>query len=210
VKKATTETWIENKLHKVSDKDTLTPVLTAIGLEMSEGIANVDQIENVIVEGPSEYFYLTAFRLLHNASKLNFIWGGGATSMPLVGTILHGWGCNVIYLYDNDKGAKDAEKSLRRNWITVTPDMLSKIPIEGAIEDIFPREDFASIVADVAPEEIKGSNSDYIKGKDKVLHARKFLQRVRSKEKMALSPEFRKRVSALMEHLSNKMKEARP
>jgi hypothetical protein len=210
VKKTNTETWIENKLHKVADKDTLTPVLTAIGLELSEGIANLDHVENVIVEGPSEYYYLTAFRLLNGTKNLNFVWGGGATNMPIVGTILHGWGCRTIYLYDNDRGAKDAEKNLRKKWITVTSELLVKLPIDGAIEDLFTRADFARFVAEIPVDQVTSVNSEYAKSKDKVLLARKFLQRVRSGQKMALSQEFRTHVKALMDQLASKMKDANP
>jgi predicted ATP-dependent endonuclease of OLD family len=44
VQKSNTKgTRIENKIHAVSDKETLTPILTAIGLELNQGIANSEK-----------------------------------------------------------------------------------------------------------------------------------------------------------------------
>ena len=66
--------------------------------------------------------------------------------MPVVGTILQGWGCSVIYLYDNDKGKKDGEKNLTKNWL-VTKELIEAISKDkGSIEDIFSIEDFKKYV----------------------------------------------------------------
>jgi len=43
-------TRIENKVHALADKETLTPILTAIGLELNAGIASLDKVNNVVVE----------------------------------------------------------------------------------------------------------------------------------------------------------------
>src|SRR5271157_6251674 len=61
--------------------------------------------------GSTIVYYLNAFKRILKKDTLKFIFGGGAGNMPFVGTILHGWGANVIYLYDNDQGKKDGEKN---------------------------------------------------------------------------------------------------
>lgn len=196
---------IANKLHACGDKETLAPILTAIGLELNRGIVAAERTNNIVVEGPSDYFYLTALKRLVGNDDLNFISGGSSGNMPKVGTILQGWGCKVIYLYDHDQAYKDAQKHVKKEWVAITKEMLAKIPVEGAIEDMFSREDYALNVLGINSIEITGTNSEYMKGKDKVLKARQFLDKVSSGgSEITLSRETISRVNALFEELRMK------
>lgn len=201
-------TYVENKVHAVSDKETLTPILTAIGLELNQGIVGADKQDNVIVEGPSDYFYLTAFRELFDDFNGNFVSGGSSGNMPKIGTILQGWGCRVIYLYDSDKAFEDAKNSIKKDWVTISKDWLTSLNVDGAIEDVFSREEFAQVIG-VKPGEIPGKNSEYIKGnrRDKVLPARIFLENVRSKQGIVLSEQTQATVKSLLQKLKKKFDE---
>lgn len=199
-------TKIENKIHKVADKETLTPILTAIGLEMSDGIAHVDRVENVVVEGPSDYYYFNALKQVVKEENINFVYGGGAGNMPMVGTILQGWGCRVIYLYDNDQAAKEAEKRIKSDWITTSREMIAKIPIErGAIEDVFSRRDYARRVIRDQKVQISGMNSQFAKKqkRDKVLDAKLFLESLHGKE-FVPDAETKKNIQHLFDLLRKK------
>lgn len=200
-------TVIENKIHKVADKETLTPIMTAIGLEMTDGITQINKVNNVVVEGPSDYYYLQAFKKIANLENINFIYGGGSGNMPKIGTILQGWGCNVIYLYDNDQGLKDALKNIKAEWVTTTQEMLLKVPIEGAIENIFRQSDYKKYVLVDEKIELKASNSDYAKSakRDKVLDAKLFLGLVRSST-ITLDKTTENNISKLFEIISEKFK----
>lgn len=180
-KTSTKGTVVENKIHKVADKETLTPILTAIGLEMSDGITQLDKLNNVIVEGPSDYYFLQALKRLLKVTDINFIYGGGCGNMPKVGTILQGWGCNVVYLYDTDQGFKDAQKNIKAEWITTTKEMIEKIPVEGAIEDIFSQSDYVNLVIVDSKIKLKGKNSEHAKSakRDKVLDSKLFLESIK-------------------------------
>jgi hypothetical protein len=171
-------TRIENKVHALADKETLTPILTAIGLELNAGIANFDKINNTVVEGPSDIYYLNAFKKILNIDSVNFIFGGGAGNMPFVGTILHGWGAKVIYLFDNDQGKKDGEKNLKDNWMVVKELILSVLNTPGSIEDIFSPTNFKEFVLGDPNKNYTETNSEYIKKSklDKVLLAKIFLE----------------------------------
>ncbi len=171
-------TQIENKVHALADKETLTPILTAIGLELSVGISALDKKNNVIVEGPSDVFYLNAFKKILNKNSVNFIFGGGAGNMPFVGTILHGWGGKVVYLYDNDQGKKDGEKNLKDSWFISKDIILSVLRSSGSIEDIFSLPDFKKFVLNDASKTYTETNSEYVKKAklNKVLLAKKFLE----------------------------------
>lgn len=169
--------------HSKADKETLTPILTAIGLGVNDSITNLDQKDNIVVEGPEDIFYLQAFKLLNNESHpSNFINGGGAPNMGVVGTILEGWGANVYYLFDNDQGKKDGIKNLKK-W-KVFPDMIKTVLKEDnkTIADILSSEDFKKYVLENSSLKSKLSNSEYIKKNklEKVLLARKFLQKSKS------------------------------
>ena len=198
-------TVVENKIHKVADKETLTPILTAIGLEMSSGITEIDKLNNVIVEGPSDYYYLHAFKRLLKMSDINFIYGGGSGNMPKVGTILQGWGCKVFYLYDNDKGFKDAQKNIKAEWLTTTKEMIDKIPVNGAIEDIFSHSDYIKLVLGDAKIKFKEQNSVHAKsaGRDKVLDAKLFLESIKANS-VSLDKVSEKNATKLLEELKNK------
>lgn len=173
-----TGTKIENKVHALADKETLTPILTAIGLELSTGITALDKINNVVVEGPSDLYYLNAFKKILGRDGVNFIFGGGAGNMPFVGTILHGWGGKVIYLYDNDQGKKDGEKNLKDNWLITKDLVIAVLNTAGSIEDIFSPADFRKLILGDATKRYIESNSEYVKKSklDKVLLAKNFLE----------------------------------
>lgn len=171
--------------HPTADKETLTPILTAIGLGMNDSITNLDQKDNVVVEGPEDVFYLQAFKQLEKKDlKTNFINGGGATNMGIVGTILEGWGANVYYLYDNDQGKKDGVKNLKAWKILDTAIKAVLKKDDSTIVDIFSPEDFKKLVLDEPNASYTSTNSEYIKGlkpkPDKVLLARKFLQKAKA------------------------------
>ena len=125
--------------------------------------------------------------------------------MPTVGTILQGWGCKVIYLYDDDKGATDAIKNIRSEWITTSEKEIAKIPIDGAsIEDIFSKSDYTTHVLGDSEINIKNKNSDYAKEKtDKVLKSKLFLES-NKKKKINLDKETKNNVKKLFTILDEK------
>lgn len=127
--------------------------------------------------------------------------------MPVVGTILQGWGCSVIYLYDNDKGKKDGEKNLTKNWL-VTKELIEAISKDkGSIEDIFSIEDFKKYVLDNPKLKYSSSNSEYITNKksDKVLLSRLYLQKVQT-AKISLDSTTKDNVKKLLETIRLKFK----
>ena len=201
-----TGTQIENKVHALADKETLTPILTAIGLELSAGISAVDKVNNVIVEGPSDVFYLNAFKKLLTKNSVNFIFGGGAGNMPFVGTILHGWGGKIVYLYDNDQGKKDGEKNLKDNWLVSKDLILSILGTAGSIEDIFSPPDFKQFVLNDTSKTYTGTNAEYVKKAklDKVLLAKKFLETCQNGTAVSLDTTTVGNITKLFENVESK------
>ncbi len=186
--------------HNEASKETLTPVLTAIGLGVNDSILNIDQKKNVVVEGPADVFYLQAFKKLSSSkTNINFINGGGAPNMGFVGTILEGWGAEVLYLFDNDSGKDQGEKRLES--FHVSPDLIKAVTGEegDAIEDILSIQDFKKFVLGNEKAKYTTKSSAYVskQKKDKVLLARLFLQKV-STEKIELDDESKERIKKLL------------
>ncbi len=205
-------TKIENKVHALADKETLTPILTAIGLELSAGITTLDKGNNVVVEGSSDLYYLNAFKKILSKDSVNFIFGGGAGNMPVVGTILHGWGGKVIYLYDNDQGKKNGEKNLKDNWLVTKDLVLAVLNTTGSIEDIFSPSNFREFVLGDTSKTYTESNSEYVKKSklDKVLLAKKFLETCQNETPISLDTITKDNLTNLFENIESKFKIAKP
>ena len=75
------------------------------------------------------------------------------------------------------KAYKDALKHIKKEWLTINTEVIGKLPIDGAIEDLFSKEDFVKFVVGDPTVLITGRNSDFMKGKDKVLLAKKFVEK---------------------------------
>lgn len=194
--------------HSTANKETLTPILTAIGLGINDSIINFDQKENVVVEGPEDVFYLQAFKALEYPEiKTNFVNGGGASNMGIVGTILEGWGANVCYLYDNDQGKKDGVKNLKA-WKIASEAIKTVLKKDGStIIDIFSVSDFKTHILENETLDYTSSNSEYIKSlkpkPDKVLLARKFLQKVKNGS-VELNQETKDNITGLFKEITFK------
>lgn len=200
------ETWINQKVHIGSDKETLTPILTSIGLELNTEIHSLDKLNNIVVEGPSDFYYLQAIKNIIEIKDINFIFGGGSTKMPFVGTILSGWGTKVLYLFDNDQGKKQGEKTLKNDWLVTDDEILSVIENKGSIEDIWSINFFKENVLDNSELDYNISNSEFTKkhGLDKVLIAKLFLAKSRT-SKIKLDKESKTNIDTLIAKIKSKL-----
>ena len=193
------------QIHKVSDHETMTPIYTAIGLNIGEGIQDQTYKNNIVVEGMSDYYYLTAFQNILKHKKFKIVFGGGSGKMGVVGSILTGWGCEVLYLFDNDKGGTDGKKNLKSKWF-VSDDQIEFIrPTKGeASEDIFSNTDFKKHVLEDDTLSYIVSNSQIAKDKkiNKVITSKEFLV----KKNLKLEKETTDRAKLLFTTLEDKFK----
>ncbi len=190
VEKQDKETKILGKIHahQTADKETLTPILTAIGLGVNDSITDINRGMNIVVEGVEDVFYLQAFKeILDDArfKNVNFINGGGSGNIGIVGSIIEGWGGRVNYLLDNDQGGRNGRDNLFDTWKVLKDKVFYVTNQENtSIVDIFSIPDFKKYVLENESLRYSKTNSKYVKDnhKDKVLLARKFLQKVRRNE----------------------------
>lgn len=118
VTKGESGTKVENKIYKTSDSETLTPILTAIGLELAKSVSFPHE-KNLVVEGITDYYYLRAGVNILQEKKMevvSIIPGKGATKLHPLISLLIGWGCNFGVLLDNDKAGRSVRKELVREF----------------------------------------------------------------------------------------------
>lgn len=155
-------TIVDGGLIFKSDKETLTPIFTAIGIGLNQGIVSLDKKYNIVVEGLSDYFYLNIFKRVFNLENINFISGGGSGNMGNMGAILSGWGTEVLYLFDKDQGGEDGIKKLKK-WSIDSQHILDVYAENQAIEDMFSKNDFLKYLIKDESIITDFSNSDYVK-----------------------------------------------
>ncbi len=177
-------TKIQNKVHANATQDTLTPIITAIGLNIGATLQSNFK-NNIITEGISDYYYLLAAAELIPCEKDNIavIPATGAPATPIIASILIGWGLNVSVLLDNDAAGKAAKSKLKKLDLV---DQKIIIPEQEGekIEDNFTHYDFQNFVAVLAEPDDSKTNQQIINERnlDKVLLAKNFYERVVSKE----------------------------
>ena len=184
-------TRIENKIHKGADAETLTPIITAIGLNLANDFSIVGQ-KNVLLEGISDYYFLQALSFYTKVPSPNFIPCTGAPKIHQLVSLLIGWDLPYAVVFDNDKEGRRAAGEIEEK-LSVEKNLILFVSDEEGLstEDLFTHDDFNEFVLDGEineNEEIK--NSKFLKKNelDKVLLSKKFFERVKnSKPRIQLS-----------------------
>lgn len=175
-------TRIENKIHKDTDTETLTPIITAIGLDISKGFSIAGK-KNVLLEGISDYYFIQALRKDAKINKANFIPCVGAQKIPQLASLLIGWDLEFLVVLDSDSQGKKIAKELGEKLL-IEQDRIIFISErnEFSIEDLFTHDDFnAYVLEETKNDDATTSNSKFLKSKklDKVLLAKKFFEKMR-------------------------------
>lgn len=91
-------------------EDTLTPIITALGMSLSDTFGPANNKFNIVTEGTSDTIFLRALAkwLDIDTSGYAFIPVVGASNCINVCLILHGWGCKNIALFDYDKAGVES------------------------------------------------------------------------------------------------------
>jgi predicted ATP-dependent endonuclease of OLD family len=187
IKDKNNHTKIENKIHKGADKNTMTPIITAVGLDITKTLS-FSPTSNILLEGMSDYYYLQAMRKYLGAKcvigiDVQFIPNVGADQIPNMAALLFGWGVDFKVLLDNDtKGSSVANKLMNNLFLDKDKVVLIDTGKNHAIEDVFTNKDFCKYVLE---KEIDGSeelNSKKVKGLDKILLAKKLCSRIHGKD----------------------------
>ncbi|MEG7841771.1 AAA family ATPase [Bacillus mobilis] len=183
-------TFVENKIHKGKDQESLTPIITSIGLDLTKSLTFSKNF-NLLVEGISDYYYLQAvnkyLEKFTDIAEFNIIPCRGASTIPNVASLLIGWGLNFTTVVDYDNEGKKTIKQLEKLGLNEGSFIFVSKNRDEAIEDLFSKDDFKSYVCTDANQ--KYSNSRNASEFNKVLLARDFNQRVMNNENIILSEE---------------------
>lgn len=209
LKKDETGTCIENKIHKTADKETLTPIITAIGLDILNDLS-ISKGKNVLLEGISDYYFLQALRnkCSEQTNGLNFIPCVGAPQIPQLASLFIGWGLPFVVVLDKDTAGKNSAKKLTENLAIESKKVIFvSEAADQSIEDLFTSNDFNKYVLNGEKSKpSKISNSDFLKQEsqiDKVLLSKKFFEKMQDgKEEVELSEDTIKNFGNLLDRIN--------
>lgn len=181
-------------VHKITDasvrangdsefSDAFSPIVAAIGKDLGKDFAVAGR-KNVLVEGISDYYYLTALRdkqTFKLPSDIKIIPMTGAPSISHMVSIMIGWGLDYIVIMDRDDQTTEAYRKLTEE-LDVPKEKILRIEGGKAIEDLFSDKDFKKFVLGDEKTPLNGSKnkSDLIKGQ-KVVLSRQFCERYKDK-----------------------------
>ena len=99
-----------------SQKDTLAPIISAIGMNLNDTFGPAKDKLNIVTEGTSDYIFLnTMAKILGiDTEKYAIIPAVGASNCVHICSILQGWGCRYIALFDyDDAGVQSGGEYMR-------------------------------------------------------------------------------------------------
>ena len=203
-------TQIENKIHKKADTETLTPIITAIGLDLADDFSIAGK-KNVLLEGISDYYFMQALREHLKANKANYIPCVGAPKIPYLASLLIGWDLGFLAVLDNDSEGKRIAKELSEK-LSIEQDRIIFVSEKNgfATEDLFTHDDFNNyVLEETKNEDAATSNSKFLKDEklDKVLLAKKFFEKMKDgKSDVELSKETIKAFKEVFEKMNEGFK----
>lgn len=152
------KTAYDSRIAPDSQKDTLAPIISAIGMNLNDTFGPANDKLNIVTEGMSDYIYLcTMAKILHiDTEKYAILPAVGAPNCINICSILQGWGCRYIALFDYDEaGVKSGGEYLRKEMmleykrhycyvLDVTQEDVDQMTYKDSvcmIEDIMTREE---------------------------------------------------------------------
>lgn len=195
--------------------DTLSPVLAAMGADLSQHQV-VKKKNNVLLEEMSGYYYLTAFWKLAGSKRVaHFIAATGVNKIEVLANMFRGWGLDFVVAIDDDKQGREVFKNLKKEHFgdseEIAKKKLLKLPHGTGIEDTFSIEDFKKYVLDDEAAVIAASVTDFLKtaGRSKPVMAFHFALAVEQDAiKMAdLSPDTRARIESTVKAIEEMLAE---
>jgi hypothetical protein len=208
VTKSADGTKIQGKVHAEADAETMTPIITAVGLDARRHFTVAGR-KNVLLEGITDYFYLNAFRRLAPADAsdgLSLIPAVGAQNVPKLASLLIGWNLDFVAVLDHEREGKSVARTLTEE-LSVPPErVVFSSPTDGeSIEDLMTRTEFNRYVLPQGTQRAPDApNSKVIKSArlDSVLLARQFFTRASEPGSVKLGEATLKRINRLLEAIT--------
>lgn len=117
------KTAYDARISPDSQEDTLAPIINAIGMNLNDTFGPTKDQLNIVTEGMSDYIYLcTMAKVLKiNTAQYAILPSFGASNCINICSILHGWGCRYVAVFDYDSagvtsGGEKMRKKLMLNY----------------------------------------------------------------------------------------------
>lgn len=160
-----------NNNHSTSNegyKETISPILDAIGLSLNYNFGPSFENVNLVVEGITDYYYIKSM-IEYFGSKVslcpNIIPCVGVTNECNIVSILIGWGYDYKCLFDNDQKGVNSFEQIKRS----IEDYENKL--------FFVHEEYGNTIESLLSEHVK----NVIEQGSKVLNAKEFSRMVNNK-----------------------------
>lgn len=114
------KTAYDSKIDPNHQEDTLAPVMSALGMSLNVTFGPAMHKLNIVTEGISDYIYLTTMAKILNINnkKIEILPSVGASNCINICTILQGWGCRYLALFDYDKaGVEGGGEKMRTDFL---------------------------------------------------------------------------------------------
>lgn len=114
------KTAYDSRITPKSQQDTLAPIISALGMSLNYTLGPAKNKINIVTEGMSDYIYLSTMAKLLGIDTDRYVIlpSVGATNCINICTILHGWGCPYIAVFDYDEsGVRKGGEYLRKEMM---------------------------------------------------------------------------------------------
>lgn len=150
-----------------ASSDTLSPILAAMGSDMSSQTV-IKKSGNVLLEEMSGFYYLKAFWMLSNKKQeVHFVAATGVNKLPTLVNMFLGWGLDFLVAVDDDKQGREVFNQLKKEVFgdddSLARAQLLKFQSFTSIEEVFSKKDFKDLVLNDTTASITGDNSGYLK-----------------------------------------------
>ena len=177
-------TAYDNKFNSVSKRETLSPLIQAIGADLRFNIGPQAEKLNIVTEGITDYMYYTAMLYYFNIpeEKMPYIIPAvGAGNVNVIVSELIGWGCDFKVILDYDKaGFVECEKLVDNLNLEINKDIFfvnCKATYDNKDKEVYKYSQFVeSLISDEDKSKFSISYLD-----NKTMAAKEFYDKVKCK-----------------------------
>ena len=177
-------TAYDNKFNSVSKRETLSPLIQAIGADLRFNIGPQAEKLNIVTEGITDYMYYTAMLYYFNIpeEKMPYIIPAvGAGNVNVIVSVLIGWGCDFKVILDYDKaGFVECEKLVDNLNLEINKDVFfvnCKATYDNKDKEVYKYSQFVeSLISDEDKSKFSISYLD-----NKTMAAKEFYDKVKCK-----------------------------
>ena len=177
-------TAYDNKFNSVSKRETLSPLIQAIGADLRFNIGPQAEKLNIVTEGITDYMYYTAMLYYFNIpeEKMPYIIPAvGAGNVNVIVSVVIGWGCDFKVILDYDKaGFVECEKLVDNLNLEINKDIFfvnCKATYDNKDKEVYKYSQFVeSLISDEDKSKFSISYLD-----NKTMAAKEFYDKVKCK-----------------------------